>query len=65
MISPKKTLAKIAAISAERTLTHSANTTSCVVMYQPSLPRSFKEYKNTENDFSISKKIDVYTISKN
>lgn len=55
----KKALAKIAAISAEHMLTHSANSTSCVVMYQPRLPKNLKELKNAENDFRISKKIDI------
>lgn len=55
----KKALARIAAISAERMLTHSANSTSCIVIYQPKLPKNFKEYKSAENDFRISKKIDI------
>lgn len=59
MRASKKALAKIAAISAERMLTHSANSTSCVLIYQPKLPKNFKEFKSAENDFRISKKIDI------
>lgn len=61
----KKALAKIVAISAERMLTHSANSTSCVVIYQPKLPKNFKEFKSAENDIRISKKIDIKNISRN
>lgn len=65
MKKPKKVLAKIAAITAEHMLTHNANSTSCVVIFQPKLPKNFAEFKSSENDFKISKKIDIKNISRN
>lgn len=59
MKNSKKVLTKVATISAERMLAHNANSTSCVVIYQPKLPKKFKEFKSAENDFRISKKIDI------
>lgn len=59
MNNPKKVLAKIAAITAEHMLIHNANSTSCVVIFQPKIPRNLEKIKSEENDFRISKKIDI------
>lgn len=45
MISSKKVLARFAANTAERMLKRNANSTSCVVMFQPSIPKNLKDYK--------------------
>lgn len=59
MNKQKKVMAKIAMISAKHMLMRSANSTSCVVIYQPKMPARIKEFKRTRYDFRISKKMDI------
>lgn len=46
MKQAQKLILKIAENVAKRTLTHSANSTTCFTIYQPRPPKNLEQFKN-------------------
>lgn len=50
MKSQKRTITKIMKTVIEKSLTHDANSASCIVYYQPKAPAALKKFSKVEND---------------
>lgn len=50
MKSQKKNYSNILKGIAKRTLSFDANSTTCIMLYQPKVPASLKNYSNLKND---------------
>lgn len=50
MLNTQKNMAKIIRRIAESTLKRDANSTTCLAIYQPKVPKQLNKFKHTKND---------------